>query len=173
MSYDKRDLIEKMKNEIRPELTKISYDTWIKPLDIKSIEGNHIVFTATSDFQKDFIEGKYKDLILNTLSFITNKIWTFSVVDISNESKEKFITSDNIELAQTNEIIQNANPTLKPEYTFETFVVGENNEFANAAALAVCNKPGETYNPLFIYGGVGLRKNPLNACNRQQNFRKQ
>ena len=87
MAYDKKELLQKMKNELQPELTKISFDTWINTLDINSIEGNHIVFTARSEFHKDFIENRYRDLILNTLSFITNKKWTFSVINLEKEEK--------------------------------------------------------------------------------------
>ncbi len=157
MSIDKNDLLEKMKNELKPELTTISYNTWIKTLNIKSIEGNHIVFVATSPFHKDFIENKYKDLILNTLSFITNRTWTYSVIDL--EEKED-INENNSSLLNK---IQNKNSSLDPKYTFETFVVGKNSDLAHAAALAVSNAPGVNYNPFFIYGGVGLRKNTFNA----------
>ncbi len=160
MAFDKKDLIEKIKDELRPELTQISFETWIKPLDIRSIEGNNIIFTASSEYQKDIIENKYKDLILNTLSFITNKTWNFSVIDRSKENEILEDIEEN-EIQKTN---INNNSSLNPKYTFETFVVGENNKFARAAALAVGNTPGEAYNPLFIYGGVGLRKNTFNAC---------
>ena len=60
MNIDKQDLLEKMKNELRKELTQISFDTWIKPLEIRSIDISNIVFTATSEYQKDLIENKYK-----------------------------------------------------------------------------------------------------------------
>ena len=80
--------MEKIKNELRPELTKISFDTWINPLDIRSIDGNHIVFTTVSEFQRDFVENKYKPLLLNTLNFITNRDWTYTVIDLEKEAKE-------------------------------------------------------------------------------------
>ena len=60
MSFDKQELMDKIKNELRPELTQISFDTWINPLNIRSIDGNHIVFTTVSEFQRDFVENKYK-----------------------------------------------------------------------------------------------------------------
>src|SRR5699024_5423683 len=62
MAIEKEELIAKIKELLEPEVTKISYDTWIMPLDIRSIEGNHIVFTTISEFQKDFIENKYRNL---------------------------------------------------------------------------------------------------------------
>ena len=97
MAIEKEELIAKIKEALKPELTQISYETWILPLDIRSIEGNHIVFTANSEFQQDFIENKYRSLVFNTLRFITNKEWTFSVVDLSKENnavENEVITND-------------------------------------------------------------------------------
>ena len=87
MAIEKEELVAKIKEVLKPELTQISYETWILPLDIRSIDGNHIVFTTNSEYQQDFIENKYRSLIFNTLRFITNKEWTFSVIDISKENK--------------------------------------------------------------------------------------
>ena len=89
MTLDKKELMEKIKYELRKELTQISFNTWIKPLNIRSIDGNHIVFTTVSEYQKDFVETKYKPLLLNTLSFITNRDWTYTVIDLEKEGKEK------------------------------------------------------------------------------------
>ena len=163
MAIEKDELIAKIKELLKPEVTKISYDTWILPLEIRSIDGNHIVFTANSEFQKDFIENKYKSLIFNTLRYITNKEWTFSVIDLSKEEGDlgnKDIISNTANNASSAEIEINKS-TLNPKYTFETFVVGNNNRFAHAAALAVGNEPAKSYNPLFLYGGVGLGKTHL------------
>lgn len=167
MGFENDELMIKIKNELRPELTTISFNTWIDPLNIRSIDGNHIVFTAVSEFQKDFIENKYKPLILNTLQFITNKDWTYDVIDLEKEAKEKGLelekkadvdsSSVNNSSAVSPEVQQNQ-ASLNPKYTFDTFVIGDNNEFANAAALAVGNNDlAAAYNPLFLYGGVGLR----------------
>ncbi len=161
MDIDKDELMASIKKELEPEITKISFDTWIAPLGIRSIEGNNIVFTTTSEFQRDFIENKYRPLIFNTLRFITNKDWTFSVIDLSKEqpeeSSEVITDADDSNLQE----IESNKSTLNPKYTFETFVVGNNNRFAHAAALAVGNEPSKSYNPLFLYGGVGLGKTHL------------
>lgn len=160
MAIEKEELIAKIKELLKPEVTKISYDTWIMPLDIRSIEGNNIVFTTNSEFQKDFIENKYRSLIFNTLRYITNKDWTFSVIDLSKEDSSEDIISDDNDAVNLAEIKSNKS-TLNSKYTFETFVVGENNRLAYAAALAVGNEPAKSYNPLFLYGGVGLGKTHL------------
>ena len=88
MNINKDELLEKAKELLKDEVTKISYNTWIQTLGIQSISNDHIVFTVTSDFQRDFIENKFKSLIFNTLRYITNKEWTYSVVEISEETKE-------------------------------------------------------------------------------------
>ncbi len=164
MALDKDELTAKIKELLKPEVTKISYDTWILPLNIRSIEEDHIVFTANSEFQKDFLENKYRSLLFNTLRYITNKDWTFSVIDLSKEgienTKTDVIKDENNDEDASAEVEINKS-TLNPKYTFDTFVVGNNNRFAHAAALAVGNEPAKSYNPLFLYGGVGLGKTHL------------
>ena len=160
MAIDKEELLGKLKELLEDEVSRISFETWIKPLGIKSIENENITFTAVSEFQKDFIENKYNSLIFNTLRYITNKDWTFSVIDLSKENDNGNIISDKKSNIPEVEL-ENNHSTLNKKYTFETFVVGNNNRFAHAAALAVGNEPGKSYNPLFLYGGVGLGKTHL------------
>ena len=160
MGIDKDELLTKLKELLKEEVSKISYDTWMNPLGIKSIEGDNIVFTTVSEYQKDFIENKYRSLVFNTLRYITNKDWTFSVIDLSKENDSGNIIKDQ-QTEVTDAELESNRQTLNPKYTFETFVVGNNNRFAHAAALAVGNEPGKSYNPLFLYGGVGLGKTHL------------
>ena len=160
MKIDKDELLTKAKELLKDEVTPISFNTWFKTLEIQSISNDHIVFTAVSEFQKDMIENKYNSLLLNTLSYITNKNWTFSVIDLSNEEDVVEVVSD--KKANVSDIeLESNRSSLNPKYTFETFVVGNNNRFAHAASLAVGNAPGNSYNPLFLYGGVGLGKTHL------------
>ena len=163
MPLDKQELLTKAKELLKDEVTSITYETWIKPLEIQSIEGNHIVFKAISEYHKDSIQSRYSPLILNTLKFITNKDWSFSVVwnqEEDSQSNKQIIASEK-KVDTDDDISQYTNKSLNPKYTFETFVVGNNNRFAHAAALAVGDRPGEAYNPLFLYGGVGLGKTHL------------
>ena len=161
MDIDKNELLEKAKELLKEEVTSISYETWIKPLKIKSIDSNHIIFIANSEYQKDSIETRYSSLIFNTIKYITNRDYTFSVVlEDSNTLDNELVISENQNLNEIENYDYNST-NLNPKYTFETFVVGNNNRFAHAAALAVGDSPSNSYNPLFLYGGVGLGKTHL------------
>ena len=159
MEINKDELLSKLKEILKTEISSILYDTWIQPLEINSISENHVVFNVVSDFHRDIIENKLNSLVFNALRTITNREWTFSVIDLSKEQKGQVIEDKKINVSDVE--LENNHQTLNPKYTFETFVVGNNNRFAHAAALAVGNEPGKSYNPLFIYGGVGLGKTHL------------
>lgn len=156
MQTELNELLTKAKELLKDETTKISYETWIKNLEIQSADNGNIILLATSTFQKDAIEARYHDLLQNTFKYITNKDCNVSIV--SKEEIPEDIESDTT-IPDTK--VGYSNPTLNPKYTFDTFVVGNNNRFAHAAALAVAEAPATSYNPLFIYGGVGLGKTHL------------
>ena len=166
MQIEKDELYARMMEELEKETTSITFTTWIKPLKISSVDDSHVVIEAVSDYQKEMLESRYKDLILNTLQFITNMNCTFSVVSkdsLENNSSSSLSNVDNsssVDSDETDNITYN-NSSLNPKYTFDTFVVGSYNRFAHAAALAVGEKPYTAYNPLYIYGGVGLGKTHL------------
>ena len=152
------EIWNKAKEILKDETTVISYETYIQTLELKSIDNNVVLLVATNPYQKDAAENRYRDLITNTFNFITNKKCTIKIVEKSElESIE--IPSEVKKDVINNKLILNSG--LKKEYTFETFVVGNNNKFAQAAAMGVCENPGSKYNPFFIYGGVGLGKTHL------------
>ena len=150
------ELLTKAKELLKNEVTKISYETWIRDLDIDSAENGNIVLVANNAFQKESIISRYHDLFKNTFNYITNKNCEISVILKDDVTEDK-----NVVLNQPNTNSSYPNSTLNPKYTFDTFVVGNNNRFAHAAALAVAEAPATAYNPLFIYGGVGLGKTHL------------
>ena len=156
MYTDKEELLTKAKTLLQGEVTSISYNTWIKNLEIGKISGNKITLIAKSKMQKDAIESRFLDLLINTFNYITNTSCEIKVVEQSD--KEELESENNNSYTNT-ELYESSN--LKPEFTFENFVVGNNNQFAHAVALAVAERPSITYNPLFLYGGVGLGKTHL------------
>ena len=155
MQNELNELLTKAKDLLKEETTTISYETWIKNLEIKSADNGNIVLVASSSFQKEAIISRYLDLLTNTFNFITNKACNVSVI-----SKDELEENNQLE-NNSNSGYGISNPTLNPKYTFDTFVVGNNNRFAHAAALAVAEAPATSYNPLFLYGGVGLGKTHL------------
>ena len=155
MQNEANELLTKAKELLKNATTKISYETWIKNLETKSPDNGNIVLVASSSFQKEAIYSRYKDLLTNTFNFITNKDCNISIVS-QDEIEQDDSTSPSLGSSYGN-----SNPTLNPKYTFDTFVVGNNNRFAHAAALAVAEAPSTSYNPLFLYGGVGLGKTHL------------
>ena len=151
------ELLTKAKDLLKDEVTKISYETWIKDLEIESADNGNIVLVANTVFQKDSIMSRYYDLFKNTFRFLTNKEWDINVILKSDDNllDEQSFSERNI----TSYV--NPNTNLNPKYTFDSFVVGNNNRFAHAAALAVAEAPAKSYNPLFLYGGSGLGKTHL------------
>ena len=162
MQIDKDELLNQAKELLKEEVTQIAFQTWFSSLEIAEMNDSHIVLKTASPYAGELLQTRYADLVLNTFKFITNREWTFSVIYEENNQTvdEGSIISSTPTDAQDPEI-EISNKTLNPRYTFETFVVGNNNRFAHAAAIAVGDKPGESYNPLFLYGGVGLGKTHL------------
>ena len=155
MQNELNELLTKAKELLKDEMTKISYETWIKNLEIQSFDNDIVVLVASLGFQKESIQSRYYDLLTNTFNFITNKECQINII-----SKDELQEEEAINLP--NDVGYGySNSTLNPKYTFDTFVVGNNNRFAHAAALAVAEAPATSYNPLFIYGGVGLGKTHL------------
>ena len=155
------ELLTKAKDLLKNEMTNISYETWIKNLEIEDFTNEKIVLVASSTFQKEAVETRYYELVVNTFKYLTNK--DCKIVIVCKEDSTSNPQFDDVEKETSSIDTTNgySNSSLNPKYTFETFVVGNNNRFAHAASLAVAEAPATSYNPLFLYGDVGLGKTHL------------
>ena len=164
MCTDKEDLLNKAKELLKNEMSSISYITWIKGLEIASFNDNKIILVAQSEMQKDALVARHSELIETTFNFITNKQCEISVITKTEDKVDTIPanTMENIDESINFSKTENySNSFLDPKFTFDTFVIGNNNKFAHAAACAVAEDPAKIYNPLYIYGGVGLGKTHL------------
>ena len=149
-------ILQTVKNE--HELTEVSFNTWLKPLELFSTKDDTLYILIPTDDQMtlNYINRKYTLPIKVAVAEIVGKEYEIEFVlpkqakTIKPPKPKAFFNTDSIDKS-----------SLNPNYTFDTFVVGNNNKLAHAASLAVAESPGELYNPLFLYGGVGLGKTHL------------
>ena len=160
--------------ELELSISKANFITWFKNTGIISIQDGQVVVCVPNTFNRAWLEKKYHQQIIKSLERITAKPikkLEYKIESIKNvleqtlnaepEYKPAAEPEQSVSVTANNKYSSGGNFILNPKYTFENFVVGKGSELAYAAAQAVVNKPGESYNPLFIYGGVGLGKTHL------------
>lgn len=179
---DPQQLWQAALGELELSLSKANFTTWFKNTGILSLEGEKVVIAVPNGFTKEWLEKKYHNNVLKALRSVSdNKIKLVEYkIETINQIKplNHLLTTNNYETEinlnqpvkeeiktliteNTTNNLKVENFTLNPKYIFANFIVGKNNELAHAAALAVAKNPGKAYNPLFIYGGVGLGKTHL------------
>ncbi|MCX6720069.1 MAG: chromosomal replication initiator protein DnaA, partial [Candidatus Staskawiczbacteria bacterium] len=147
-------------------ISKANFATWFQNTEIISKENEKVIISVPNAFSKEWLSNKYNKQILKTLHDIDDSIkeleFTIKPQSVKNNSPKSIDIekSEEIQL-KFDEFKINKETNLNPRYTFNSFVVGSFNELAHAAAMAVADNPGFTYNPLFIYGGTGLGKTHL------------
>lgn len=158
--YDKwSEILDMLKKE--HDLTTVSFDTWIKPLEVYNVEDNKVyLLTPDENISIKYLHKKYYYALKASIQEVTGEMLDLEFIhpsDINNLKPGKSISNSNNSASIEKKIDAN----LNPNYTFDNFVVGANNNYAHAYSLAVAESPAEMYNPLFIYGGVGLGKTHL------------
>lgn len=154
-----QEIIEHLR--IEHELSNVSFNTWIKPLRVYKVVDNTVFILVNMNASVEYIDKKYRLPLTVSIAEITEKEYEVVFISEDDEQLEEIMemASKTSEKKKTKSAAQKAG--LNPKYTFDTFVVGGNNSFAHAASLAVAESPSEVYNPLFLYGGVGLGKTHL------------
>lgn len=150
---DYHDLMNAVKTFSLDAIAQIAYDTWIAPLELASIKDDTVNLLVPTAFYGNQVKP-YEPLLVNCFKQATQKIYNINYVTKEDLEKEN-------EFPTVQSYSKQITSNLDPKYTFSSFVIGENNRFAQAASLAVSEAPGISYNPLFIYGGVGLGKTHL------------
>ncbi|XZL30756.1 chromosomal replication initiator protein DnaA [Clostridium perfringens] len=169
MDAQLNNLWEQALNIIKGEISEISFNTWIKSCTPISISDNILKLSVPNEFTKGILDTRYKDLLIQALKIVTSrkfKIEFYLESDLEeekeNEEKQKEEKKENTNDVDGSIVVSDEmSATLNPKYTFQSFVIGNSNRFAHAASLAVAESPAKAYNPLFIYGGVGLGKTHL------------
>ena len=154
MASDIKEIWKEALRLLQEEMTSVSFSTWIEPIIPVSLENNVLTLEVPSEFNLGIINSRYKDLIQNAIRVLTKRDLDIKLYVKSAETPKEDQTPNQDNLSSYISV-------LNPKYTFDTFVRGNGNQLAHAAALAVAESPATAYNPLFIYGGVGLGKTHL------------
>ena len=166
-----QELWESALGEIQLNISKANYLTWLKDTFIMDLKEDTVFLGVPSSFTKEWLENKYHKQILSAIYNLNpeiKKIEYIVTTDKNSLKKINLVKNKQSSRSQKSSVLDeqlefniDSETNLNPKYNFENFIVGTNNELANAAALAITENLGSKYNPLFIYGGVGLGKTHL------------
>ncbi|MFK3936725.1 chromosomal replication initiator protein DnaA [Alkalihalobacillus sp. NPDC078783] len=157
------DLWERVLSEMETKVSKPSFETWLKSTKATTIQNDVITVTAPNEFARDWLEDHYAGLTSDTIEHLTGSRLTPKFVIPQNDNADELLVEQPPKKAPQADATDDISTRtmLNGKYTFNTFVIGSGNRFAHAASLAVAEAPAKAYNPLFIYGGVGLGKTHL------------
>jgi chromosomal replication initiator protein len=152
---------------IKKIISEADFDAWVKPVHYSHHEGSSVFLSVPNSFIKEWLEDQYLKVLTGALSTISGYTVSLNFIIRNDEEQQPYISEDFIvkndyePASGKNTPLEQVFTPLNQKYTFDLFVSGSGNQFAHAAAMAVANNPADTYNPLFIYGGVGLGKSHL------------
>ncbi len=155
--------------QLEMEMPKAAFDTWVRDARFITYEDGDFVIGVKNAYARDWLDSRLSSTITRLLTGIMNRTVSVRFIVWQNNGELGFELSEDSEIYEEFEdtddeassTILVANPSLNTRYTFDTFVVGASNRLAHAASMAVAEKPAQAYNPLFVYGGVGLGKTHL------------
>jgi chromosomal replication initiator protein len=150
--------------QLQMEMPKAAFDTWVRDAELISYEDGSFIIGVQNAYARDWLDSRLSSTITRLLTGMMNRsieirfiVWQNPVVGTQNVPEDDYYPADDAQ----SETEQNQNLSFSSKYTFSNFVVGASNRLAHAASLAVAEKPAQAYNPLFLYGGVGLGKTHL------------
>ncbi len=159
------DLWDEALKDIQKKLSKPSFDTWLKATSAHALEADTLTITAPNEFARDWLESRYSHLIEDTIKELTGSVLAIKFIIPQNKQDDEDFDMNQLKKKsgqkQVPQSFEQQKSMLNSKNTFDTFVIGTGNRFAHAASLAVAEAPAKAYNPLFIYGGVGLGKTHL------------
>lgn len=154
-------LWDEVLSKIEERISRPSFETWLKSTKLISYEEENVTIAVPNTFSKDWLESNYIHLITGILSEITGEDRFIHFIVPEDMEENDFMPPKPVEQPLESSNKNASAGMLNSKYTFDTFVIGSGNRFAHAASLAVAEAPAKAYNPLFIYGGVGLGKTHL------------
>jgi chromosomal replication initiator protein len=169
--------------QLQMEMPKAAYDTWVKSAELVAYEDGVFIIGIGNAYARDWLESRLSSTVIRMLTGIMNRtvavrfvVWQDSHDIYETQGKayrDEGLANSSVDDDDSEELSEGQNPTLNARYTFDNFVVGPSNRLAHAASMAVAEKPAQAYNPLFLYGGVGLGKTHLlhalgNLCARRK-----
>ena len=161
------DAWQQATENIEKVMSEADFSTWIKPVYYSHHDGSAVFLTVPNSFTKEWLEDHYLNVLTGALTATSGSAVSLSFVIRSDEEHQPYISENSVIKTELDPAtlksthLEQVFTPLNRKYTFDLFVSGTGNQFAHAAAMAVANNPADTYNPLFIYGGVGLGKSHL------------
>ncbi|MFO7263734.1 MAG: chromosomal replication initiation protein DnaA [Bacillaceae bacterium G1] len=161
--HERNRVWEDVIQEVQQRVSKPSFETWLKDTELLRLEKDTAIIQVPNPFIQNWLQKHYTDLLQEILFEVTGNSYRIEFVLPEKEPQQTETFKKQVHIQVSGDRLEQhrLSSNLNPKYTFDTFVIGEGNRFAHAASLAVAETPAQAYNPLFIYGGVGLGKTHL------------